>query len=202
MAEAFLIGEDFVGDDDVCLILGDNILYGSDFSSILSSAIKENQGATVFTYPVKNPKEFGVAELDENRNVLSIEEKPKNPKSNNAVVGLYFYDNSVIQKAKSIKPSARGELEITDINKLYLQEKKLKARILGRGFAWLDAGTIEDLLDASNFIYTIEKRQGYKIACLEEIALRKGYINKDQIQKISKNMKNSAYSRYLEGLIQ
>ena len=131
---------------------------------------------------------------------MSIEEKPKNPKSNNAVVGLYFYDNSVIQKAKSIKPSPRGELEITDINKLYLQEKKLKARALGRGFAWLDAGTIEDLLDASNFIATIEKRQGYKIACLEEIALIKGYINKEQISEISKTMKNSNYARYLDGL--
>ncbi|MTI20483.1 glucose-1-phosphate thymidylyltransferase [Fulvivirga sp. RKSG066] len=197
LAQAFIIGEDFIGKDNVALILGDNIFYGYNFSKTLQAASKLESGATVFGYYVNDPQRYGVAEFDKSGKVLSIEEKPENPKSNYAVTGLYFYDNSVVEKAKTIKPSPRGELEITDLNKLYLDEGSLNVELLGRGMAWLDTGTHQSLLQASNFVASIEERQGLKIACLEEIAFRKKYINKDQLEKLAEPLKKSNYGQYL-----
>jgi len=197
IAEAFIIGEEFIGTDSVCLILGDNVFYGDRLPYLLSEGIKNNKGATVFGYYVADPERFGVVEFDKDMNAISIEEKPKNPKSNYAVVGLYFYDNSVVDIAKTMKPSARGELEITDVNKIYLEKKKLSVKLFGRGFAWLDTGTHDALLDAGNFVRTIEKRQGLKIASIEEIAYRKGFINKEQLLELAKPLDNSGYGIYL-----
>jgi len=197
IAQAFIIGEKFIGKDNVCLILGDNIFYGRGFSDILEEAVKEKEGATIFAYYVNDPERFGVVDFDKNFNVLSIEEKPKKPKTNYAVTGLYFYDNEVVEIAKSLKPSRRGELEITDVNNHYLKKGRLKVKLLGRGFAWLDTGTPDSMLDASNFISTIEKRQGLKIACIEEIAYSKGFITKEQLLKITEPVKNSDYGKYL-----
>ena len=200
LAEAFIIGEDFIGQDNVSLILGDNIFYGHGFSQILESAIKKNDGATIFGYYVDDPQRYGIVELDEKKNPVSIIEKPKEPKSNWAVPGLYFYDNNVVNIAKTIKPSQRGELEITDINKVYLQQKKLSVELLGRGFAWLDAGTYNSLLDSSLFIRTIEERQGIMVGCLEEIAYKKGFISKEQVLQRAKLLK-SVYGKYLEKVV-
>ena len=203
LAQAFIIGEDFIGGDDVCLVLGDNIFYGYGFSEMLRNAIKniDNGKSTVFGYYVNDPKRYGVAEFNDHGVVISIEEKPKIPKSNYAVVGLYFYTNDVVQIAKTIKPSRRGELEITSINQQYLKKGLLKVRILGRGFAWLDTGTAESLLDASQFVQTIEKRQGYKIACLEEIAYKNSWINQDQLLKIIYSYNPCNYRDYLLEII-
>tara|TARA_X000000368_G_scaffold49457_1_gene35267 strand:- start:8167 stop:9039 length:873 start_codon:yes stop_codon:yes gene_type:complete len=201
LAQAFIIGEDFIGSDDVCLILGDNIFYGHGLTELMSSAIintTENKKATIFGYYVNDPKSYGVVEFDINGNILSLEEKPKLPKSNYAVVGLYFYPNSVIKQAKKVKPSARGELEITSLNELYLEQKKLAVKIMHRGFAWLDTGTHESMLEASNFIHTIENRQGLKVACLEEIAFDKGLINKAMLKEHIKNYKDNTYANYLK----
>ncbi len=197
LAQAFIIGEKFIGKDNVCMVLGDNIFYGYGFSSQLKKAEKLDDGAIVFGYYVNDPERYGVAEFDENGNVLSLEEKPKTPKSNFAVTGLYFYSNDVVQKAKLLKPSPRGELEITDLNKLYLQEKRLRVELLGRGMAWLDTGTHDSLLEASNFISTIENRQGLKVACLEEIAYVNGFINKEQLLKLAEPLKKNFYGQYL-----
>ena len=200
LAQAFLIGEDFIGKDDVCLILGDNIFYGQGFTKILEKSLKivaEKQTATVFGYYVNDPHRYGVIDFDDYGNALSIEEKPNNPKSNYAVVGLYFYPNSVIEIAKNVKPSNRGELEITSINQKYLEEKNLRVELLGRGYAWLDTGTHESLLEASNFIQAVEHRQGLKVACLEEIAFLKGYISKDQLLELAKPLQKNAYGEYL-----
>lgn len=197
LAEAFIIGEEFIGDDSVCLILGDNIFYGQGLVEKLEAAVGRTDKATIFGYYVKSPERYGVAEFDENMNVISLEEKPKAPKSNYAVTGLYFYDNNVIDIAKNIKPSARGELEITDVNKTYLERKKLKLEILGRGYAWLDTGTYESLLEAAGFVEVIERRQGLKIACLEEIAYGRGFINRDQLMEQADKLKNSQYGQYL-----
>lgn len=203
LAQAFIIGEDFIGSDDVCLVLGDNIFYGSGFSGMLKNAKKNiSKGkSTVFGYYVKDPERFGVAEFDNKGNVISIEEKPKNPKSNYAVVGLYFYTNEVIQIAKNVKPSNRGELEITSVNQIYLKQNNLKVELLGRGFAWLDTGTHDSLLEACQFIESIEKRKGLKVACLEEIAYRMGYINKEQVKKLAKPMKKNGYGQYLLNMV-
>jgi len=197
LAQAFIIGEEFIGNDNVCLILGDNIFYGYGFSNILTQAAELKDGATVFGYYVNNPQRYGVVEFNDSGKVLSIEEKPQKPKSNYAVTGLYFYSNDVINKAKNLKPSKRGELEITDLNRLYLNENRLKVELLGRGFAWLDTGTHESLLQASNYIATIEQRQGLKIACLEEIAYKKGFITKQQLIKFGEDLKNNQYGEYL-----
>ncbi|MEK4083013.1 glucose-1-phosphate thymidylyltransferase RfbA [Psychrobacillus sp. FSL K6-1415] len=197
LAQAFLIGEDFIGKDSVALILGDNIFFGQGFTPILQKVAKSSKGATVFGYRVKDPERFGVVEFDNNFNAKSIEEKPTVPKSDFAVTGLYFYDNEVVEIAKKIKPSERGELEITDINKEYLKRKELKVELLGRGFAWLDTGTHDSLLEASLFIETIEKRQGFKVACIEEIAYRMGYINKSQLIALAKPLIKSNYGQYL-----
>lgn len=202
LAQAFLIGESFIGDDDVCLILGDNIYFGESFSQKLERATDTTHGATVFGYQVTDPERFGVVEFDDDFNAVSIEEKPKIPKSNYAVTGLYFYDNSVIEMAKQIRPSERGELEITAINQLYLKQNRLKVELLGRGFAWLDTGTHESLMDASNFVYTIEKRQGLKVACLEEIAYRKGWVNKADLQELVKPLAKTGYGQYIQRLIE
>jgi glucose-1-phosphate thymidylyltransferase len=185
LAQAFIIGEEFIGDSPVCMILGDNLYYGYEFSKQLEESAKLTEGAYVFGYHVNDPERYGVAEFDENGLVKSLEEKPENPKSNYAVTGLYFYDNTVVEKAKSLKPSKRGELEITDLNKIYLEENKLSLKVLGRGMAWLDTGTHESMLQASNFIATIEQRQGLKVACIEEIAYRNGFINKEQLLKLA-----------------
>lgn len=201
LAQAFIIGEDFIGSDDVCLILGDNIFYGHGLTELLSNAVINTaryKKATIFGYYVNDPKSYGVVEFDDMGNVLSLEEKPKSPKSNYAVVGLYFYPNSVIKQAKKVRPSARGELEITSLNELYLDQKKLSVEIMYRGFAWLDTGTHESMLEASNFIHTIEKRQGLKVACLEEIAYDKGLIDKAMLKDHIKNYKGNAYANYLK----
>ena len=204
LAQAFIIGEEFIGNDDVCLVLGDNIFYGHGFSELLKRSIKnveKDQTATVFGYWVKDPERYGVAEFDQEGIVKSIEEKPKEPKSNYAVVGLYFYTNEVVEIAKNIKPSARGELEITTVNQEYLKRKRLKVELMGRGFAWLDTGTHESLLDASRYVETIETRQGLKIACLEEIAYYKKYINKEQLKELANKLGKSSYGIYLNSLL-
>ena len=197
LAQAFLIGETFLKGDSACLILGDNIFYGYGFSKILEEANKLSSGATVFGYYVNDPERYGVAEFDEQGKVFSIEEKPKLPKSNYAVTGLYFYDNTVVEKAKSIRPSMRGELEITDLNKLYLKEGSLSVKVLGRGMAWLDTGTHQSMLQASNFVESIEERQGLKVACLEEIAFRKKYISKEQLLELARPLSKNQYGLYL-----
>lgn len=200
LADAFIIGERFIGTDSVCLVLGDNILYGQGLKEKIQTASKIKEGATIFGYYVKDPENYGVVEFDKNINVLSIEEKPKKPKSNYAITGLYFYDNNVIEIAKNIKPSYRGELEITDINLQYLMRKKLNLILLGRGIAWLDTGTHESLMNASSFVEIIEKRQGLKIGCLEEIAFRMGFIGLDDLYKQGNKLKNSTYGKYLINL--
>ena len=200
LAQAFILGEEFIGTDDVCLILGDNIFYGQGFQKLLAKSVSNvvnDKKATVFGYWVKEPSAYGVAEFDNDGNVISIEEKPKEPKSNYAVAGLYFYPNSVVQIAKNIKPSPRGELEITDVNKTYLANNDLKVELMGRGYAWLDTGTHENLLEASNFIEVIEKRQGLKIACLEEIAYFKGYITKEKLLELELPLSKNQYGQYL-----
>lgn len=200
LAQAFIIGEEFIGDDSVCLVLGDNIFHGNGFSAMLKEAVRvadEKQKATVFGYWVNDPERYGVAEFDKGGNCLSIEEKPKVPKSNYAVVGLYFYPNKVVEVAKNIKPSARGELEITTVNQHFLNDKELKVQTLGRGFAWLDTGTHDSLSEASTFIEVIEKRQGLKIACLEGIAFRQGWINSDKMKKLAQPMSKNQYGQYL-----
>ena len=204
LAQAFIIGEEFIAGDDVCLILGDNIFYGQSFSQMLSQAVanvQKEQKATVFGYYVKDPERYGVAEFDTEGNVLSIEEKPKNPKSNYAIVGLYFYPNKVVEVAKQIKPSARGELEITSVNQVFLQTKELKVQLLGRGFAWLDTGTHDSLTEATNFVETLEKRQGLKISCLEEIAYRKGWISKEKLKELAQELSKNGYGQYLLDLV-
>lgn len=197
LAQAFIIGEEFIGNDSVCLILGDNIYYGGGLSKMLQRAAVKEKGATVFGYHVNDPERFGVVDFDENMKAMSIEEKPEKPKSNYAVTGLYFYDNSVVDIAKNIAPSPRGELEITDVNKKYLEQGNLSVELLGRGYAWLDTGTHESLLEASTFIETIEKRQNLKVACLEEIAYRMGYINKEQLVKLAQPLKKNEYGKYI-----
>lgn len=197
LAQAFIIGEKFIGQDNVCMILGDNIFYGYDFSRTLRDATQLQDGATVFGYYVNDPERYGVAEFDAEGKVLSLEEKPQHPKSNYAVTGLYFYSNDVVQKSLSLKPSKRGELEITDLNKLYLAEGRLSLKMMGRGMAWLDTGTHDSLLEASNFIATIENRQGLKVACLEEIAFRNEYINKEQLLQLAEPLKKNHYGEYL-----
>jgi len=203
LAQAFILGEDFIGNDDVCLVLGDNIFYGSGFSGMLKNAKKNisNGKSTVFGYFVTDPERFGVAEFDNKGNVISIEEKPENPKSNYAVVGLYFYTNEVIQIAKNVKPSHRGELEITSVNQEYLKQDNLKVELLGRGFAWLDTGTHDSLLEAGRFIESIEKRKGLKVACLEEIAYRMEYIDAEQVKKLAQPLKKNGYGKYLLNMI-
>lgn len=201
LAEAFIIGKEFIGNDSVCLILGDNIYYGSGLSEKLQSMATLTDGATVFGYHVNDPERFGVVEFDEKMHVKSIEEKPKNPKSNYAVTGMYFYDNNVVDIASQIQPSARGELEITDINKAYLDEGKLNVEIMGRGFAWLDTGTHESLLEAANFIATIEKRQNLKVAALEEVAYRMGWISKDKLLELAQPMLKNDYGQYLKRIV-
>ena len=200
LAEAFLIGEEFIGNDNVALILGDNIFYGSGFTGLVEESAKLKEGAIIFGYPVKDPRAYGVVEFDENSKAISLEEKPKNPKSNYAIPGLYFYDNTVIQKAKTIKPSARGELEITAVNELYLSEGKLNVKNLGRGIAWLDTGTHEALLEAANYVEAIQKRQGFYVACLEEIAYTKKWITKKKLEKLAEPMLKTEYGQYLLSL--
>ena len=197
LAQAFIIGEKFIGNENVCLVLGDNIFYGYGFSGQLSQAVKRKDGATVFGYYVQDPERYGVVEFAADGSVLSLEEKPEKPKSHYAVTGLYFYSNDVIEKAKTLKPSARGEYEITDLNRIYLNENRLSVEIMGRGMAWLDTGTHESLIQASNFIATIEQRQGLKVACLEEIAYRKGWISKDQVIELAEPLKKNQYGQYL-----
>ena len=202
LAQAFIIGEKFIGNSSVCMVLGDNIFYGQGFSLILENIISRTSGATIFAYPVKKPQDFGVVEFDAKQKVVSIEEKPINPKSNYAITGLYFYDNDVVEIAKQVKPSDRGELEITSINQIYLKQKKLYVELLGRGFAWLDTGTHESLLEASSFIQTIENRQGLKVACLEEIAYNQGWLSKNEINEIAQKLKQNNYGQYLLSVIQ
>ena len=201
LAEAFIIGEEFIGDDNVALILGDNIFYGSGFTGLVEEAAKLENGAIVFGYPVKDPRAYGVVEFDENGKAISLEEKPVNPKSNYAIPGLYFYDNTVVEKAKKVKPSARGEIEITTVNEMYLSENKLNVKNLGRGIIWFDTGTHEALLEASNYIEAIQKRQGLYIACLEEIAYKKGWVNEKEIEKKIEKEKKNEYQKYLSLLI-
>ncbi|HAS8351695.1 TPA: glucose-1-phosphate thymidylyltransferase [Vibrio vulnificus] len=202
LAQAFIIGEKFIGDDSVCLVLGDNIFWGQGFSPKLLKAASLEEGAVVFGYEVQDPERFGVVEFDEHYNAVSIEEKPVKPKSKYAVTGLYFYDNDVIEIAKTIKPSERGELEITTINQIYLKNNKLKVELLGRGFAWLDTGTHDSLLDAASFVETIEKRQGFKVACLEEIAYRQGWLTEKQVLDAAEKSKKNGYGQYLFKLIE
>jgi glucose-1-phosphate thymidylyltransferase len=197
LADAFIVGEEFIDNDDVCLILGDNIFHGQGFSQMLKRASSLEEGAVIFGYYVKDPRSYGVVEFDEQNNVVSLEEKPQNPKSNYAIPGLYYYDNTVVEKAKNLKPSKRGELEITDLNREYLKENKLKVELFGRGFAWLDTGTHQSLLEAANYVETIQKRQGFYISCVEEIAYRMGYINKEQLIKLGKEMEKIEYGKYL-----
>ena len=200
IAQAFILGEDFIGDDDVCLVLGDNIYHGNDLTELLAMAVinaRVKNKATVFGYRVVDPQRYGVAEFDDLGNVISLEEKPEEPKSNYAVTGLYFYPNDIINKAKTITPSERGELEITAVNQAYLTEKRLKVELMGRGYAWLDTGTHESLLEASQFIETIEKRQGLKVACLEEIAFEQGYISKKQLIRLARTLAKNQYGQYL-----
>ena len=200
LAQAFILGEDFIGDDDVCLVLGDNIFYGHGLTELLAASVKnakERKEATVFGYHVKDPERYGVAEFNEEGKVTSLEEKPENPKSNYAVVGLYFYPNDVVKKAKDVKPSDRGELEITTLNQDYLEEDRLRVELMGRGYAWLDTGTHESLLEASNYIQTIENRQGLKVACIEEIAFEMGYIDKEKLLELAQPLKKNQYGQYL-----
>ena len=201
LADAFLVGKEFIGDDKVCLILGDNIFFGHGLPQVLRSAAEQDSGAVVFAYPVRDPERYGVVEFDESGKAISLEEKPKKPKSNYAIPGLYFYDSKVASVAKNIKPSARGELEITDVNKEYLKAGKLKVQLLGRGFAWLDTGTYDSLIDAGQFVQTIEHRQGFKIACLEEIAFLNKWIYEEQLLRMAQFYKNSSYGDYLTGLL-
>ena len=201
LAQAFLIGEEFIGKSNVCLVLGDNIFYGQGFTPLLRTAAARSSGATVFGYQVKDPERFGVVEFDASKRAISIEEKPSKPKSHYAVTGLYFYDNDVVEIAKHVKPSSRGEVEITSVNQAYLDRGDLSVELLGRGFAWLDTGTHESLLEAGHFVETIEKRQGYKIACLEEIAFHNGWLGKDDLQRISQSLSKSGYGEYLLSLI-
>ena len=202
LAQAFIIGEEFIGNDNVCLVLGDNIFWGQGFTPILKRAVEKQNGATVFGYQVNDPERFGVVEFDSKKNVVSLEEKPKNPKSNYAVTGLYFYDNSVVEMSKRVKPSDRGELEITTLNQMYLEQGNLSVETLGRGFAWLDTGTHESLLEAAMFVETIEKRQGYKIACLEEIAWNNGWLTDEQVMQTAKALSKNSYGQYLADLIE
>jgi glucose-1-phosphate thymidylyltransferase len=202
LAQAFIIGEEFIGQSNVCLVLGDNIFYGQGFTPLLRTAAKRQSGATVFGYQVKDPERFGVVEFDAEKRAISIEEKPGNPKSNYAVTGLYFYDNDVVQIAKRVKPSPRGELEITSVNQAYLERGDLNVELLGRGFAWLDTGTHESLLEAGHFVETIEKRQGYKIACLEEIAFHNGWLTKDDLCRIGQSLSKNTYGQYLLELME
>jgi glucose-1-phosphate thymidylyltransferase len=201
LAEAFLIGEEFIGSDNVALILGDNIFYGSGFTGLLEEASTLKKGAVIFGYPVKDPKAYGVVEFDEAGKAISLEEKPKVPKSNYAIPGLYFYDNTIIEKAKNVKPSARGEIEITSVNEMYLSEGKLNVKNLGRGIAWLDTGTHEALLEAANFVQTVQNRQGFYIACIEEIAYQKGWIGEEEVRELAKVMMKTKYGKYLVELM-
>ncbi|ASW42448.1 glucose-1-phosphate thymidylyltransferase RfbA [Clostridium isatidis] len=201
LAEAFIIGEDFIGDDNVAMILGDNIFYGQSFSSHLKEAASIEKGAMIFGYYVQDPRSFGVVEFDENNNVISIEEKPEKPKSKYAVPGLYFYDNTVVKKAKELRPSARGELEITDLNRIYMEEGTLKVNLLGRGMAWLDTGTHSSMLQASNFVEAIQNTQGTYIACLEEIAFRNHWISSEKVLKLAKPLMKTSYGKYLEAIV-
>lgn len=197
LAEAFLIGEEFIGEDAVCLVLGDNIFYGEGLNDLMEEALRQSDQATVFGYTVKDPQRYGVIDFDETGKALSIEEKPKHPKSDKAVVGLYFYPNEVVEIAKQVKPSARGELEITSVNQAFLESGKLQVKLLGRGFAWLDTGTHESLIEAGQFIHTVEKRQGLKVACLEEIAFQKGWITRDQLLTLAQGLSQTEYGQYL-----
>ena len=201
LAQAFIIGEKFIGDDNVCLVLGDNIFYGHGMDKLLENAMQKEKGATVFGYYVKDPERYGVIDFDKNGNAIDLEEKPENPKSNYAVIGLYFYDNDVIEIAKNIKPSHRGELEITDVNKVYLERGDLNVEVMGRGYTWLDTGTHASLLQASNFIQVMEERQGLKIACPEEIAFMKGFIDAAQVEKLANQLLKSGYGQYLMSLL-
>ena len=202
LADAFIQGEDFIGDDSVCLILGDNIFYGQDLTKVLNKATEAKEGAVIFGYPVKDARSFGVVEFDENRKVLSIEEKPEHPKSNYAVPGLYFYDNRVVEIAKNVKPSARGEIEITSINNAYLEKKDLNVVLLGRGMAWLDTGTPEGMLKAAEYVEAVQSRQGFYIACLEEIAWRRGFIDDNKLREVGESLKMTDYGQYILSLLE
>jgi len=202
LADAFILGEDFIGDDSVCLILGDNVFYGQDLTKILNKATATKEGAVIFGYPVKDARSFGVVEFDEDRKVLSIEEKPEHPKSNYAVPGLYFYDNRVVEIAKNVKPSARGEIEITSINNVYLENKDLNVVLLGRGMAWLDTGTPEEMLKAAEYVEAVQSRQGFYIACLEEIAWRRGFIDDNKLREVGESLKMTDYGQYILSLLE
>lgn len=202
LADAFIQGEDFIGDDSVCLILGDNVFYGQDLTKVLNKATAAKEGAVIFGYPVKDARSFGVVEFDENRKVLSIEEKPEHPKSNYAVPGLYFYDNRVVEIAKNVKPSARGEIEITSINNAYLEKKDLNVVLLGRGMAWLDTGTPEGMLKAAEYVEAVQSRQGFYIACLEEIAWRRGFIDDNKLREVGESLKMTDYGQYILSLLE